>query len=57
MNNRFLSTAVLVCASLLLTSSLHAQERQTKRLSIPTGKTSVSGAYSRKCVNLMSVHP
>jgi len=46
MKIRFFSTAVLVCVSLLLTSSLNAQQRQTKRLSIPTGKTSVSATGS-----------
>jgi hypothetical protein len=46
MKNSFLTALLVVCAGVLLTSSLHAQERQTKRLSIPTGKTSVSATGS-----------
>ena len=33
---------LLTCASVMLSPVLQAQQRQTKRLSIPTGKTSVS---------------
>lgn len=41
-----LATVMLTCASVLISNPLQAQQRQTKRLSIPTGKTSVSATGS-----------